>query len=45
MYLSSGVAEGIRINLELLADLDITRQNLPENKANREKSEGKGCDI
>lgn len=39
MYLSSGIAEGIRISLEL-----ITRQNLPENKANRDKSEGKRCD-
>lgn len=42
--LSSGIAERVRISLELLADLDITRQNLPENEANREKSEGKGCD-
>ena len=25
------------------SDLDITRQSLPENEANREKSEGKGC--
>lgn len=26
------------------SDLDIKRQNPPENEANREKSEGKGCD-